>query len=77
MQVGQIGRLLCAHELAELIADNMIDAMLVKIVAQSFRCGKTMLTFAFYMVLQPCRSLGTLVWLDVGCSIQRHSKAQS
>ena len=45
-----LGRLLCAHELAELIADNMIDAMLVKIVAQSSGCENVVLTgFLFFL----------------------------
>ena len=44
MQVGQLGRLPCAHELVELIADNMNDAILVKIVAQRSRCESVVLT---------------------------------
>ena len=47
MQVKQNGRLLCAHELVELIADSMNDAILVKIVAQSSRCEKNVPTLFF------------------------------
>ena len=65
MHVKQNGRLLCAHELVELIADSMNDAILVKIVAQRSRCDNGVLTL-FSRFPQPCRSLGTLV--VVGCS---------
>ena len=62
--MGQIGRLLCAHELAELIANNMNDAMLVKIVAQSSRCELFVLT-CFLLCLSHVFLLALDLRLDV------------
>ena len=54
----------CAHELVELIADNIKDAMLVKIVAQSSRCDNVVLTFVV-VFLSHVALLARLWWLDV------------
>ena len=60
----KLGRLLCAHELAELIADSMNDEILVKIVAQRSRCESFVLTI-FQLFFSHVGLLALQFWLDV------------
>ena len=45
---------MCVHELVELIADNMNDAILVKIVAQSSRCEIVVLALFMFSSAMSC-----------------------
>ena len=55
---------MCVHELVELIADNMDDAILVKIVAQSFR-SEIVCSQCFFLFFSHVAFLALQFWLDV------------